>query len=112
MSGTRTKGGDGVALRDRRFVQDFRNRNGRLLHAAWFDLPGVPWSTFFTCEGIAIHGTYWHNDFGLPRSHGCVNVPISVAKWIYFWTDPIPAYEDDFMQGNVKEAKVTQIIVT
>jgi hypothetical protein len=79
---------------------------------AWFDLPGVPWSTFFTYEGIAIHGTYWHNDYGLPRSHGCVNVPISVAKWIYFWTNPVAPYEDDFVQGDVKEVKATQIIVT
>jgi lipoprotein-anchoring transpeptidase ErfK/SrfK len=79
---------------------------------AWFDLPGVPWSTFFTYEGIAIHGTYWHNDYGLPRSHGCVNVPISVAKWIYFWTEPEAPYEDDFVQGDVPEVKATQILVT
>jgi hypothetical protein len=79
---------------------------------AWFDLPGVPWSTFFTYDGIAIHGTYWHNDYGLPRSHGCVNVPIPVAKWIYFWTNPVAPYKDDFVQGDVKEVKATQIVVT
>ena len=79
---------------------------------AWFDLPGVPWSTFFTYEGIAIHGTYWHNDYGLPRSHGCVNVPISMAKWIYFWTNPVAPYKDDFVQGDVPEVKATQISVT
>ena len=56
--------------------------------SAWFDLPGVPWSTFFTYEGIAIHGTYWHNDYGLPRSHGCVNVPISAPSG--FTSGPIP----------------------
>ncbi|HTP08591.1 MAG TPA: L,D-transpeptidase [Anaerolineae bacterium] len=79
--------------------------------SAWFDLPGVPWSTFFTYDGIAIHGTYWHNDYGVPRSHGCVNVPISVAKWIYFWTNPVAPYQDDFVQGDVKEVKATQIVV-
>jgi lipoprotein-anchoring transpeptidase ErfK/SrfK len=79
---------------------------------AWFDLPGVPWNTFFTYDGIAIHGTYWHNDYGVPRSHGCVNVPIAVAKWIYFWTNPVAPYQDDFVQGDVKEVKATQIIVT
>ncbi len=78
---------------------------------AWFDLPGVPWSTFFTYEGIAIHGTYWHNDYGLPRSHGCVNVPIEVAKFVYFWTDPETPYEDDFVQGDVKDVVATQIAV-
>ncbi len=80
--------------------------------SAWFDLPGVPWNTFFTLEGVAIHGTYWHNDFGVPRSHGCVNVPISVAKFVYFWTNPVAPYEDDFVQGDVKEVTATQIIVT
>ena len=79
---------------------------------AWFDLPGVPWNTFFTYDGIAIHGTYWHNDFGVPRSHGCVNVPISVAKWIYFWTNPVAPYQGDFVQGDVKTVKATQIVVT
>jgi lipoprotein-anchoring transpeptidase ErfK/SrfK len=79
---------------------------------AWFDLPGVPWNTFFTYDGIAIHGTYWHNDFGVPRSHGCVNVPIRVAKFVYFWTNPVAPYNDDFVQGDVPEVKATPIIVT
>ena len=66
----------------------------------YFDLPGVPWDTFFDLEGRAIHGTYWHNDYGRPRSHGCVNVSIDSAHWIYRWTHPIGAYEDDFIQSN------------
>ncbi len=53
-----------------------------------FDLPGVPWVSFFTEDGISFHGTYWHNDFGKPRSHGCVNVSIPAAKWIYRWCLP------------------------
>ena len=40
-----------------------------------FDLPGVPWNIFFDLAGTAIHGAYWHNDFGIRRSHGCLNVP-------------------------------------
>ncbi len=79
---------------------------------AWFDDPGVPWNTFFTYEGIAIHGTYWHNDFGVPRSHGCVNVPIAVAKFVYFWTNPVAPYQGDFVQGDVKTVKATPITVT
>ena len=78
---------------------------------AWFDLPGVPWNIFFTYDGIAIHGTYWHNDYGLPRSHGCVNVPIRVAKWIYFWANPVAPYEDDFVQGDIPTVKATDIVV-
>lgn len=50
----------------------------------YYDLPNVPWSMFFF-RGYAIHGTYWHNNFGHPMSHGCVNLPTSEAKWFYEW---------------------------
>ncbi|GIL08625.1 MAG: hypothetical protein BroJett033_1360 [Chloroflexota bacterium] len=45
-------------------------------------LPGVPWILYFYA-GYAIHGTYWHNNFGQPMSHGCVNLPPDEAKWFY-----------------------------
>ncbi len=54
-----------------------------------YDLPGVPWISFFTETGISFHGTYWHNNFGHPRSHGCVNLTPKAAKWIYRWTVPV-----------------------
>lgn len=66
----------------------------------FFDLPGVPWNIFFTYSGIAIHGTYWHNDYGIQRSHGCVNVSPEAARWIYRWTWPIAPYEDDYVQSD------------
>ncbi len=53
-----------------------------------FDLPGVPWVCYLTKTGVAIHGTYWHNDFGAPRSHGCINVSSDAARWIFRWTQP------------------------
>jgi hypothetical protein len=60
-----------------------------------YDLPGVPWCSFFTGYGNAFHGTYWHNDYGRPRSHGCVNLPSEDAKWIYLWSRPnVPLGED------------------
>ncbi len=77
----------------------------------WFDLPGVPWNTFFTYEGIAVHGTYWHNDYGVVRSHGCVNVPIPVAKFIYRWTFPTAPYTDAFVRGDVRGMSSTTIEV-
>lgn len=52
-----------------------------------YDLPGVPWSLYFTAEGAAIHGTYWHNNFGNRTSHGCVNLPIPQARQLYGWAD-------------------------
>ena len=49
-----------------------------------YDLPNVPHVMYFY-QAYAIHGTYWHNNFGTPMSHGCVNLPESVAKAIYDW---------------------------
>lgn len=47
-------------------------------------LPGVPWIMYFAGEN-AVHGTYWHKNFGKPMSHGCVNLTIADAKWFYDW---------------------------
>ncbi len=61
----------------------------------YFDLPGVPWVTYFTWTGVALHGTYWHNDYGRPRSHGCVNLTPEQARWLFLWTEPaVPAGEE------------------
>ena len=62
-----------------------------------FDLPGVSFDSYFW-GGVAIHGTYWHNDFGRPHSHGCVNVPPEAAKWIFRWTTPNFPYEKDWVR--------------
>ncbi|NPV56978.1 MAG: L,D-transpeptidase [Anaerolineae bacterium] len=53
-----------------------------------YDLPGVPWVSYLTESGVAIHGTYWHNDFGQPRSHGCINVSNEASAWLYRWSTP------------------------
>lgn len=45
-------------------------------------LPQVPWTMYFY-QGYAIHGTYWHNAFGRPMSHGCVNLPPGEAEWFF-----------------------------
>ncbi len=55
---------------------------------AGYDLPGVGWTTLFVGEGVAIHSTFWHNNFGEPESHGCVNCRPEDAKWIFRWTRP------------------------
>jgi hypothetical protein len=62
-----------------------------------YSLPGVPWCSFFTSIGNAFHGTYWHNDYGRPRSHGCVNLPTPAAKWIYLWSQPVVPPEEDYL---------------
>lgn len=53
----------------------------------YYDLPGVPWDLYFTNDGAAIHGAYWHNHFGQPWSHGCVNLPPAAAERLYEWAD-------------------------
>lgn len=55
---------------------------------AGYSTPAVPWSTFISGDGIAIHGAFWHNAFGEKRSHGCINVTPEHAKWIFRWTTP------------------------
>ncbi|MBN2084465.1 MAG: L,D-transpeptidase [Anaerolineales bacterium] len=57
-----------------------------------FDLVGVGWTCLFSGHGEAIHSTHWHNDFGIPKSHGCVNAKPADAKWIFRWTAPAVAY--------------------
>ncbi len=52
-----------------------------------YDLPGVPWNLYFTNGGAVIHGAYWHNSFGQPYSHGCVNVDPNEAEKLYEWAD-------------------------
>jgi hypothetical protein len=54
-----------------------------------FRLPGVPWTCFFHETGVALHGTYWHNNFGVQMSHGCVNLRNTDAKWLFRWTTPV-----------------------
>jgi hypothetical protein len=64
------------------------------LAASGYDLPGVPWVCYINEAGVAFHGTYWHNNYGRPRSHGCINLTSQAAKWIYRWTVPeVPANE-------------------
>jgi lipoprotein-anchoring transpeptidase ErfK/SrfK len=49
-----------------------------------YDLKDVPYVMYFF-EDYAIHGAYWHNNFGTPMSHGCVNMNVPDAEWLYNW---------------------------
>jgi lipoprotein-anchoring transpeptidase ErfK/SrfK len=51
-----------------------------------YDLHDVP-STMYFFEGYSFHGTYWHDNFGHPMSHGCINMSKPDAKWLFDWTD-------------------------
>lgn len=65
----------------------------KILHT-YYNLPNVPYAMFFANEeiskyrGFGIHGTYWHNNFGHPMSHGCINMKTADAEKIFYWADP------------------------
>jgi len=58
-----------------------------------YDLAGIGWTTLFASKGMAIHSTFWHNSFGTPQSHGCVNCKPEDALWIFRWTLPVVPVE-------------------
>lgn len=64
-----------------------------------YELPGVPWTSFFTVSGVAFHGTYWHDNFGTPMSRGCVNMRIEEARWLFRWVRPLHEPERIYTTG-------------
>lgn len=71
------------------------------LASSGFDLPGVPWVQYITEGGVSFHGTFWHNDFGRPRSHGCINLSMTAAKWLYRWTAPEVPMDKEYEYGYI-----------
>lgn len=70
-------------------VGDFRiywKLTSQTMTGEGYYLPGVPWVMYFH-QDYAIHGTYWHNNFGQPMSHGCVNLPTGDAEWFFRWAE-------------------------
>jgi hypothetical protein len=54
-----------------------------------YSVATVPWTQFFSPEkGLALHTAYWHDRFGVQKSHGCVNLAPRDARWLYFFSDP------------------------
>lgn len=78
-----------------------------------FSLPGVPWTSFFAFPGgYAFHGTYWHNNFGVQMSHGCINLRNEDARWVFRWTTPvfetpIENHQDWERRGNGTRVEIT-----
>ncbi len=54
-----------------------------------FELRDVPYVMYFDKEGYALHGAYWHDRFGTPKSHGCINLAPEDARRIFHWTEPV-----------------------
>ncbi len=89
-----------------RFFTNYKFPSVHMVHADnleenAYDLPGVPWVSFLTTTGVAFHGTYWHNDYGIPRSHGCINLNLSAARWLYRWSIPtVPQQERTWLTST------------
>lgn len=60
---------------------------GSRANKTYYYLANVPYTMFFD-KDIGIHGTYWHNNFGTPMSHGCVNTPTPIAERLFYWAGP------------------------
>jgi lipoprotein-anchoring transpeptidase ErfK/SrfK len=53
----------------------------------YYKVEDVPNVMYIDNLGNAIHGAYWHNNFGTPMSHGCINLPLDIASWMYGWAE-------------------------
>jgi lipoprotein-anchoring transpeptidase ErfK/SrfK len=53
----------------------------------YYYVEDVPWVQYFYAD-YSIHGADWHNDFGWPVSHGCVNMRVAEARWLFEWAEP------------------------
>lgn len=75
MQGFTSASGEVIAVGDDTAPED----------AVQYAVDDVPNILYFNMQGEALHGTYWHNNFGEPMSHGCVNLPLDFAAWLYGW---------------------------
>ncbi len=64
-----------------------------------YELPGVPWTCVFHKTGAALHGTYWHDNFGTKMSHGCVNLRNDYARFLFRWSEPAFTGKQYFQTG-------------
>lgn len=65
------------------FAIQTRHRTARM-QGYDYDVPDVPYTMYYH-RGYAIHGAYWHHRFGTPVSHGCTNVAVNHARWLFNW---------------------------
>ncbi len=84
LTGSTPKGTFSIWYKNRSQVMSGGSRDS----GTYYYLPNVPHNMYFY-GSYAIHGAYWHNNFGHPMSHGCVNEPLAEAAWIFDWAGPV-----------------------
>jgi len=84
----------------------------------YYNLPNVPFVMFFynneisKTRGFALHGAYWHNNFGHPMSHGCVNMRTEDVEKLYSWANPVSTSNTTYATSNDQGTLVTIYGVT
>lgn len=75
-----------------------------------WDLPGIGWVSLFVGSGVAVHGTYWHNNYGEPMSNGCVNARSEDAKWVFRWTQPTVVLDPGDAQVSMPGGTIVEVV--
>ncbi len=83
--------------------------NAQRMTGPGYDLPNVPFVQYFY-EGYAIHGAYWHANWGTPISHGCVNMKIADAQALFYWTNPI-LDQNQYTNTKIQPPESTRVVV-
>lgn len=78
---------------------------------AGYDLPGIAWTSIFATGGVALHSTFWHNNYGDPVSHGCVNCTPEDSKWIFRWSTPNVVYDPGMLDVALTGQTSTEVEV-
>ena len=82
---------------------------GKKENNTYYYLPNVPYTQYFY-RGYGVHGAYWHNNFGHPMSHGCINMAISDAEKLFYWTSP-SLDQGKGIAYSSKESPGTKVII-
>jgi lipoprotein-anchoring transpeptidase ErfK/SrfK len=77
-----------------------------------WDLPAIGWTTLFVGSGVAVHSTFWHNNFGIPMSRGCVNARPEDAKWVFRWTLPSVPFDPGDISVSFPGGTIIEVVET
>ena len=90
-----------------------RMKGGNKALGTFYDLPNVPYVMYFynseipKYRGYGLHGAYWHNNFGHPMSHGCINISPENAKLLYDWANPPTGGNTTYADNNNPGTPIT-----
>ena len=82
---------------------------GKKENNTYYYLPNVPYTQYFY-KGYGVHGAYWHNNFGYPMSHGCINMAIPDAEKLFYWTSPLLSQGKSVAYSS-KEEPGTRVVI-